>query len=124
MQAEKLLQYFLENNLKRFDRDRNEPAEHATSHLSPYLHFGQISSLEVALAVKEYAAKHHLMADGYLEELIVRRELSFNYVSHVERPDRLENLPEWARETMKNHAEGQAGSALFREADGSGRDLR
>lgn len=105
LEAEKLLQYFLENNLKRFDRDRNEPAEHATSHLSPYLHFGQISSLEVALAVKEHAAEHHLMADGYLEELIVRRELSFNYVRHVERPDRLENLPAWAQETIKKHAE-------------------
>jgi deoxyribodipyrimidine photo-lyase len=31
--AEKLLQFFLEKNLKRFDRDRNEPAEHATSHV-------------------------------------------------------------------------------------------
>jgi len=102
--AEKLLRFFLENNLKRFDRNRNEPAEHATSHMSPYLHFGQISSLEIALAVKEYAAEHHLMADSYLEELIVRRELSFNYVRHVERPERLENLPEWARETMRKHA--------------------
>lgn len=105
LEAEKLLRYFLENNLKRFDRDRNQPAEHATSHLSPYLHFGQMSSLEVALAVKEHAGKHHLMADGYLEELIVRRELSFNYVRHVDRPDRLENLPEWAQQTMNMHAQ-------------------
>jgi deoxyribodipyrimidine photo-lyase len=102
--AEKLLRFFLENNLKRFDRDRNEPVEHATSHMSPYLHFGQISSLEIALAVKEYAAKHSVMADGYLEELIVRRELSFNYVRYVDRPERLENLPEWARATIKKHA--------------------
>ncbi|MBV8709128.1 MAG: deoxyribodipyrimidine photo-lyase [Acidobacteriaceae bacterium] len=105
--AEKLLRFFLENNLKRFDRDRNQPAEHATSHMSPYLHFGQISSLEIALAVKDYAAERHLMADSYLEELIVRRELSFNYVRHVERPERLENLPEWARETMRKHANDQ-----------------
>ena len=102
--AEKLLHYFLENNLKRYDRDRNHPAKHATSHMSPYLHFGQISSLEIALAAKEHAAKHHLMADGFLEELIVRRELAFNYVRHVERPDQLENLPDWARETMKQHS--------------------
>jgi deoxyribodipyrimidine photo-lyase len=102
--AEKLLRFFLQSNLKRFDRDRNEPSEHATSHMSPYLHFGQISSLEIALAVKEHAAQHHFMADGYLEELIVRRELSFNYVRHVESPERLENLPDWARETMKKHA--------------------
>jgi deoxyribodipyrimidine photo-lyase len=61
--------------------------------------------LEIALAVKDHARRHHLMADSYLEELIVRRELSFNYARHVERPEQLENLPEWAREAMKKHAE-------------------
>ena len=44
------------------------------------------------------------MADGYLEELIIRRELSFNYVRYVHRPEWLENLPEWARQTMTKHA--------------------
>lgn len=102
--AEKLLDFFLETNLKRYDRDRNDPPRHATSHMSPYLHFGQISSLEIALAVKEYAAKHHLMANGYLEELIVRRELAFNYARFVDNPQDLANLPDWARETMKKHA--------------------
>ena len=103
LQAEKLLSYFLENNLRRFAKCRNEPSEHATSHMSPYLHFGQLSSLEIALAVKEYAEKHKLMAEEYLEELIVRRELAFNYASHVERPDRLENLPEWCQLNMRKH---------------------
>ena len=77
---------------------------HATSHMSPYLHFGQLSSLEIALAVQKHADKHKIDAGSYLEELIVRRELSFNYVSHVERPDRLENLPEWCQLTMNQHA--------------------
>ena len=102
--AEKLLHFFLDANLKRFEQDRNEPVRHATSHMSPYLHFGQLSSLEIALAVQDYAAKHKIDAKSYLEELIVRRELSFNYVSHVERPDRLENLPEWCQLTMAQHA--------------------
>ncbi len=102
--VEKRLKIFLEKNLKRFADERNQPAAHATSGMSPYLHFGQISSLEIALAVEEYAAKHKLSPDVYLEELIVRRELSFNYVRHVERPERLENLPAWARETMAKHA--------------------
>ncbi len=102
--AEKLLHFFLDSNLTRFADDRNEPVRHATSHMSPYLHFGQLSSLEIALAVQEHAAKYKIDAGSYLEELIVRRELSFNYVSHVERPDRLENLPEWCQETMRQHA--------------------
>jgi deoxyribodipyrimidine photo-lyase len=104
LQAEKLLTYFLEHNLTRYANGRNEPTEHATSHMSPYLHFGQMSSLEIALAVREYAKKHKLSSDEYLEELIVRRELAFNYASHVERPDRVENLPQWCQLNMQKHA--------------------
>jgi deoxyribodipyrimidine photo-lyase len=102
--AEKQLAFFLEQNLRRYARGRNNPAEHATSDLSPYLHFGQISSLEVALAAREYAEKHKLVAAEFLEELIVRRELSFNYARFVDNPGSLQNLPEWARETMRKHA--------------------
>lgn len=104
LQAERLLHHFLQNNLRRFDSCRNEPSEHATSHLSPYLHFGQISSLEIALAVQDYATKHKLMPEGYLEELIVRRELAFNYCRVAEDPASLRNLPEWCQETMRKHA--------------------
>ena len=44
------------------------------------------------------------MADEYLEELIVRRELAFNYARFVSNPGSLENLPDWCRLTMKKHA--------------------
>jgi deoxyribodipyrimidine photo-lyase len=44
------------------------------------------------------------MAGEFLEELIVRRELSFNYARFVDDPGSLQNLPEWARETMQKHA--------------------
>jgi deoxyribodipyrimidine photo-lyase len=102
--AEKLLRHFLDRNLRRYARERNEPSAHATSDMSPYLHFGMISSLELALAAKEHAAEHQLIADEYLEELIVRRELAFNYARHVSRPDSLANLPDWAKETLRKHA--------------------
>lgn len=102
--AEAALRHFLDANLRRYARERNEPAAHATSNLSPYLHFGMISSLEVALAAKRHAEEHKLIADEFLEELIVRRELAFNYARHVARPDTLANLPEWARATLLKHA--------------------
>jgi deoxyribodipyrimidine photo-lyase len=98
-----LLDYFLEHNLARFERDRNEPSEHATSHMSPYLHFGQLSSLEIALAVKKYGEEHGLDSAVYLEELIVRRELSFNYARHTNDPGSLDNLPDWCQKTMAMH---------------------
>jgi deoxyribodipyrimidine photo-lyase len=102
--AGRKLEWFLDHNLRRYARDRNEPGARATSGMSPYLHFGHMSSLEIAIRVKAYADEHKLMAEEYLEELIVRRELSFNYIRFVERPDRLEDLPDWAQQTMRKHA--------------------
>ncbi len=102
--VEKRLQDFLEHNLSRYAEDRNHPSKHATSGMSPYLHFGQMSSLEIALKVKEYAKEHKIGAESYLEELLVRRELSFNYARHVKDPAKLSNLPDWCQQTMAKHA--------------------
>ena len=49
--------------LRRYARDKNQPTAHATSKLSPYLHSGYISSLEIALQVREHAREHKLIAD-------------------------------------------------------------
>jgi deoxyribodipyrimidine photo-lyase len=85
--------------LPRYAAESNEPAAHATSGLSPYLHFGQISPLEVALATRASAE--------FLEQLIVRRELAFNFARFALEPAggnvSLELLPDWARETMRRH---------------------
>jgi deoxyribodipyrimidine photo-lyase len=103
--AEKYLETFLHDKLRRYANGRNEPSQNATSHMSPYLHFGQISALEIALRVSEYAKEHKLIATEYLEELIVRRELAFNYSRFVEDPGDLKNLPEWCQLNMRKHAE-------------------
>lgn len=115
LDAERRLQHFLARNLRRYARERNEPSAHATSDMSPYLHFGQISALEVALAAKEYADRHQLIATEFLEELIVRRELAFNYCRFVEPPDSLENLPEWVRQTLDKHASDPRSPRYSRE---------
>jgi len=103
--ALRLLERFLENRLHRYARERNEPSAHATSELSPYLHFGHIGALETALAAKSYAAAHGLIADEFLEELIVRRELAFNFARFSENCVSLDNLPEWAGRTLEEHAQ-------------------
>ena len=103
-QARKHLKKFLEHKLGRYGEEKNEPSRHATSDLSPWLHFGQISAVEIALEVQEYAAEHSVNAASFLEELIVRRELSFNFARYAERVDSLEVLPDWCLRTMKQHA--------------------
>jgi deoxyribodipyrimidine photo-lyase len=90
------LERFLKERLHLYSQLKNEPSAHATSELSPYLHFGQVSSLEVALAVGKESP-------DFLEELIVRRELAFNFAHHAARPESLDELPAWARATLDKH---------------------
>ena len=101
--AEDRLRNFLENNLLRYPRLNREPTAGATSGLSPYLHFGHISALEVALAVRDYAAQHKLMANEFLEELIVRRELAFNFARFSPSVTTLDALADWTRATLAKH---------------------
>ncbi len=113
--AEKHLDHFLQDNLRRYAKERNEPSAHATSDLSPYLHFGHVCALQTALAAKQYASQHHLIADEFLEELIVRRELAFNFARFTEKLDSMDALPDWARKTLAKHAKDRRSPAFSRE---------
>ena len=114
-EAEYRLRHFLDHNLRRYAKLSREPSAQATSGLSPYLHFGHISSLEIALAVREHAAEHKLIADEFLEELIVRRELAFNFARFSPLTDSLDALPDWARATLSKHARDPRDPAYTRD---------
>ena len=62
-EAGRYLDAFLRQGLRRYAAQKNEPAAHATSDLSPYLHFGNIGALAVALEVRTHAEVHKLMAE-------------------------------------------------------------
>lgn len=103
--AHRRLGVFLEDRLHRYARESSQPSKHATSNLSPYLHFGNISALEVALAVRDHAEAQKLIAAEFLEELIVRRELAFNFARFAgDAVESLDVLPDWCRKTMAVHA--------------------
>lgn len=76
--ASKSLKKFLENKLELYSEDRNDPNKNALSNLSPYLHFGQISAQRAALTAQQFYQKNPSV-EVFLEELIVRRELSDNF---------------------------------------------
>lgn len=100
-EAGRRLEEFLAKKLDDYATLRNDPNCDVQSHLSPYLHFGQISPLQVAMEVKRASGKG---ADAFLEELIVRRELSSNFVYHNPRYDRFDCLPPWAMRTLNCHS--------------------
>ncbi len=102
----KRLKHFIENILPNYDESRNKPEIDGSSRLSSYLHFGFLSSLEIAFAVKESDAPK-LSKDAYLEELIVRRELSFNFTHYNKNYDSLKSLPDWANKTMREHIDDE-----------------
>jgi deoxyribodipyrimidine photo-lyase len=101
IEAERLLNSFLDDKLDDYGEKRNDPTLDMVSHMSPYLHFGQVSPVEIALRVMETGSRG---SEAYLEELIVRRELAINFVHYNQYHDSLECLPEWCRKTLREHA--------------------
>ena len=102
MEARRRLRGFLEARLDGYADGRSEPGAFQCSLLSPYLHFGQISPVEIALAVRN-AKPSDADRRAYLEELIVRRELAANFVEFEPRYDDYACLPGWARATLDAH---------------------
>ena len=99
-EAKRLLSDFLRDKLDDFAELRNDPNADCVSHMSPYLHFGQISPLFIALKVLKTSSAGK---NAYLEELIVRRELSHNFVFYSDHYDAFASLAPWAKRTLNFH---------------------
>jgi deoxyribodipyrimidine photo-lyase len=93
---------FIREGLGRYDKNRNQPQTDDISHMSPYLHFGQISPLYLALEVLK-APVSRTAADAFLEELIVRRELACNFTRFTADYDAYACIPGWARQSLAEH---------------------
>jgi deoxyribodipyrimidine photo-lyase len=115
------LERFLNGKLARYPDERDHPDLDATSHLSPYLHFGHVSAHQIFARIAEHedwtldrigppsGARHGYFgmgqaAEAFLDQLLIWRELSYN--TCVQRPrdyHRYESLPAWARATLEAH---------------------
>lgn len=116
------LEHFLAHGLDRYAEQRNDPDADAASRLSPWLHWGHLSTHQVfhALARHEGWSPARLSgevtggragwwgmspsAEAFLDQLVTWRELGFVFCA--ERPDhaRWDSLPDWARATLEMHA--------------------
>lgn len=96
------LDWFINERLERYDTARNDPTARATSRLSAYLHYGHISPLHISLAILD--AKKPGSAP-FLEQLIVRRELSCNFLYYNLGYDSYADaIPDWAKRSLASHA--------------------
>lgn len=116
--AHKALNGFIAHKLSSYDEDRNDPTVDGQSNLSPYIHFGQLSAQRVLLEVlqktqlslldvldktKNGANGTRGSVSAFIEELVVRRELSDNfcfYNAHYATP---KGFPAWATQTIAEH---------------------
>jgi len=101
--AIEMFRSFLSNKLESYDELRNDPTKNGQSNLSPYLHFGQISAERIALEVQRSGVDVSRKAP-FLEELIVRRELSDNFCFYNDDYDSVKGFPQWSLKTQREHA--------------------
>jgi deoxyribodipyrimidine photo-lyase len=101
-EAKKVFRRFLKDCIDVYAGHRNQPQTDDVSHMSKYLHFGQISPIWLALEARKSSAKNDDI-EAFVEELIVRRELSMNFVHYAPDYDSYSNLPDWAKKTLKEH---------------------
>jgi deoxyribodipyrimidine photo-lyase len=101
-QARKYLEEFIERKLHKYKDFRSHPELDYQSNLSPYLHFGQISPIEVVLEVLSKYGKDENV-DSFFNELIVWRELARNFCYYNPNYNQYEGIPDWAKETLEEH---------------------
>lgn len=97
-----MLEKFLNGPIQEYANKRNDPNEKSLSGLSPYLHFGHIAAQRVALEIiRNLPRNEH--TDAFLDELIIRRELSDNFCFYNPDYDNTESFRPWAKKTLDEH---------------------
>lgn len=100
--ARERLRKFIATGLADYADKANDPSLNIRSELSPYLHFGQISPIDIALQVSKSEVAEEAKS-AFLEQLIVRRELAVNFVYYSSEYDSYDCIPNWAEKTLAEH---------------------
>jgi deoxyribodipyrimidine photo-lyase len=99
-EAKNRLDEFIDRKLDKYEDSRNDPNSNSLSNLSPYLHFGQISPIFIAFQVSQHGGPG---SEAFLEELVIRRELSMNFIHYNPQYDSFNGLPDWSKRTLREH---------------------
>lgn len=97
------LDSFLKKRLKIYEEHRNKPMANALSNLSPWFHFGMISVQRCILEATKYKSTHKKSVEAFMEEAIVRRELSDNFCFYNPNYDSIKGAYDWARDSLNKH---------------------
>ncbi len=101
-EAQKTFNHFLKKKFENYHELRNDPTKDYQSNLSPYLHFGQISAQRIAHDTEKFKGNPE-SKKVFLEELIVRRELSDNFCYFNKNYDSFDGFHDWAKTSLNEH---------------------
>jgi deoxyribodipyrimidine photo-lyase len=93
---------FCTARLKDYGAKRNDPNLLVASEMSPYFHFGQISVQRCIMQVKALRI-HSESTNSFVEEAVVRRELSDNFCFYNKQYDSLDGCYDWAKTSLRLH---------------------
>lgn len=110
-----MLESFIDVRLKLFGTQRNDPNVAALSQLSPWIRFGHLSAQRVALQVQRCGKNASQSIPPFIEELVIRRELTDNFCFYNKKYDSVEGAYEWAQKTLKDHAKDKREYLYTRE---------
>lgn len=116
--AQAALERFVRSALPGYEDGRSQPQRDAVSFLGMYLRHGHVSPQRVLDVLTRHAEAGDAVSgavDGFVEQLLVRRELAINHAWYVPDYDRYDVLPQWARDTLAKHA-GDPREALYDDA--------
>jgi len=95
---------FVTECLKIYADKRNDPVVDALSNISPWVNFGQISMQRAVLQAKQSEKSYPEAVATFVEEAVIRKELSDNFCFYNKKYGRLEGASNWAQQTLKDHA--------------------
>lgn len=101
--ALKLLDLFIEKKLPQYKILRSDPSQDYQSNLSAYIHFGQISTLEILMKVLAQYNINDENVQTLINEMVVWRELARNFVSYCPNYNQYEAIPKWAKQSLEDH---------------------
>lgn len=102
VEADYVLEDFIKNNLSYYAEYKNNPSKNVLSGLSKYLNLGFISSQRVALEVIK-SGVNDINKEIFLEELVIRKELSDNFCLYSKNYKDFSGVPTWAILSLENH---------------------
>jgi deoxyribodipyrimidine photo-lyase len=112
--AAAVFERFLQQHFSDYSAHRNQPQTDDVSYMSMYLHFGHIAPAHLLQWVRQVKPQDE-NREGFVEELLVRRELGINFCYYTEDYDRFGTLPGWAQQTLAEHSKDERDPAYTLE---------